>query len=105
MRPVTSPLGTIVTKQHIGLIEPVTVQHEAEGVDPRRLVVIDGQTFMLDIRFRMLTNLELARAMGFTDNESTYEFVGNIGQVTKQIGNAVCVNLAKALVTAILDKG
>jgi DNA (cytosine-5)-methyltransferase 1 len=52
---------------------------------------------------RMLENLELARAMGFTDNESTYEFCGNKSEVTKQIGNAVPVNLAKALVKSILE--
>ena len=102
-RDIGKPLKTVTTKRGTGLIEPITVPIQAEGIDPHRLVLIDGQTFMLDIRFRMLTNLELARAMGFTDNETTYEFVGNIGQVTKQIGNAVPVNMAKALVTAILE--
>ncbi len=52
--------------------------------------------------FRMLQNTELAGAMGFDDDETKYEFVGNIGEVTKQIGNAVPVNLAAALVGAIL---
>jgi site-specific DNA-cytosine methylase len=40
--------------------------------------------------------------MGFDDNESEYEFVGNVAEVTKQIGNAVPVNTACALVKAIL---
>ena len=51
----------------------------------------------------MLQNSELARAMGFEDEETSYEFVGNIGEVTKQIGNAVPVHLAAALVKAALD--
>lgn len=103
VRPVNSPLATIVTKQNVALVEPVIEAVESGKVDPRRLVIIDEQPYSLDIRFRMLTNQELARAMGFTDNESTYEFVGNIGEVTKQIGNAVPVNMAKALVKTILS--
>ena len=55
--------------------------------------------------FRMLQNSELARAMGFDDEETTYEFVGNVGEVTRQIGNAVPVNLAEALVRAMLEEG
>ncbi len=104
VRGVDSPLGTIVTKQNVGLVEPVIKAIEAGEIDARRVVLINGEPYLLDLRFRMLTNLELARAMGFTDEESTYEFVGNISEVTKQIGNAVPVNLAKALVKAILEK-
>ena len=74
-----------------------------DGVDPRRLVYIDGKPWLLDIRFRMLQNGELARAMGFEDEETKYEFVGNITEVTKQIGNAVPVGLAAALVGAVLS--
>ena len=76
---------------------------EETGVDPRRVVAIDGQIYILDIRFRMLQNPELARAMGFDDNETKYEFTGNVTQITKQIGNAVPVNLAAALVTSALS--
>ena len=54
----------------------------------------------LDIRFRMLEPKELARAMGFSDAETAYEFAGNKTEITKQIGNAVPVNLAAALVGA-----
>lgn len=63
---------------------------------------IDGVPHLLDIRFRMLSNRELARAMGF-DDEAEYQFTGNVGQVTRQIGNAVAVNVAAALVRAVLD--
>lgn len=104
-RSVDSPLPTITTHHtHASLIEPVLQPAEnSADVDPRRLVMIDGKLHVLDIRFRMLTNRELARAMGFDDEESEYEFLGNVAEVTKQIGNAVPVNLAAALVKAIIQ--
>ena len=108
-RSVNEPVPTIVTKQNTGVVEaeaivmPVLEKADSRDIDPRRLVVIEGEVYSLDLRFRMLNNLELARAMGFTDNESTYEFAGNSGQVTKQIGNAVPCNLAAALVKAMLE--
>ena len=51
----------------------------------------------------MLEPKELARAMGFTDAETAYEFAGNKTEITKQIGNAVPVNLAAALVGALMQ--
>lgn len=104
-RSVEDPLWTVVTKQNIALVEPLAVQFKEGPVDPRRLVLIDGQPYILDIRFRMLANRELARAMGFDDEETTYEFAGNVGEVTRQIGNAVPVRLAKALVKTMLEDG
>ena len=50
----------------------------------------------------MLKNPELARATGFDDENSHYEFVGTQSEITKQIGNAVPVNTAAALVSAIM---
>jgi DNA (cytosine-5)-methyltransferase 1 len=41
--------------------------------------------------------------MGFDDAETEYEFVGTATEVTKQIGNAVPVNMATALVKVILE--
>lgn len=58
-----------------------------------------------DVLFRMLQPSELARAMGFSDDETSYEFTGNKGEQTKQIGNAVPVGTAAALVGAVLDGG
>lgn len=46
---------------------------------------------------------ELARAMGFHDDEIEYEFVGTGEQVTRQIGNAVPVNTSAALVGALMQ--
>jgi DNA (cytosine-5)-methyltransferase 1 len=56
-----------------------------------------------DIRFRMLEPNELARAMGFSEAETAYEFAGNKTEITKQIGNAVPVNLAAAVVGALMQ--
>ena len=104
---VDDPLPT-VTSRGAGslatpvLVEPILEQLQEDNVDPRRVVLVDGQPYLLDIRFRMLQNPELARAMGFNDDETEYEFVGNVTEITKQIGNAVPVNLAAALVKAAL---
>ena len=87
------------------LVEPILKQLNDADVDPRRVVFVDGHPYLLDIRFRMLQNPELARAMGFEDDETSYEFVGNVTEVTKQIGNAVPVHLAAALVKAALGAG
>ena len=94
--------GSLVSPQ---LDETFLQQLEQAQVDPRRVVMVNGRLYLLDIRFRMLQNSELARAMGFDDEEQQYEFVGNIGEVTKQIGNAVPVRLASALVAAALGAG
>ena len=63
--------------------------------------MIQGRQY--DIRFRMFEPKELARAMGFSDAETAYEFAGNKTEITKQIGNAVAVNLAAALVGALMQ--
>jgi DNA (cytosine-5)-methyltransferase 1 len=101
-RPIDAPLPTVVTKQTMALVEPLLSAVKTGEVDPRRVVLIDGHPYVLDIRFRMLKNRELARAMGFDDAESQYEFTGTATEITRQIGNAVCVNLAAALVGAML---
>lgn len=102
VRSVDEPVPTLVTKASVALAEPVLEPVTDGRGDPRRLVVVDGVLHQLDIRFRMLTNRELARAMGFEDAETGYEFVGNTSEVTKQIGNAVPVGTACALVGAVL---
>ncbi|WP_032399770.1 DNA cytosine methyltransferase [Rhodococcoides fascians] len=43
-------------------------------------------------RFRMLSNRECARGQGFSD---TYQFIGKVDEVKKQIGNAVSVDAAR----------
>jgi DNA (cytosine-5)-methyltransferase 1 len=81
---VDEPLGTVTGKDRFALVVPTT-----EG------------PFLLDILFRMLQPHELAAAMSFP---RSYVFVGNREEKVKQIGNAVPVNLAKALCKAMLAK-
>lgn len=78
---VKEPLHTVTTKDRHGLVEPMI------------------GTVGIDIRFRMLRPHELAAAMGF----EKYQFTGSREQQVKQIGNAVEVNTAKAIVKAILS--
>ncbi|MGI8546720.1 MAG: DNA cytosine methyltransferase [Gemmatimonadaceae bacterium] len=40
--------------------------------------------------------------MSFSDDEVEYEFHGNSGEVTKQIGNAVAVRCARTLMSSIM---
>lgn len=75
--PISSPVPTVTTKDRFGLVEQYGV----------------------DIRFRMLQPHELAAAMGFP---AEYQFSGNREARVRQIGNAVPVNLAKALCSALL---
>jgi len=82
---VDDPAPTICAQGRVQLVEPI----------------VKGRKF--DIRFRMLEPEELARAMGFSDAETAYEFAGNKTEITKQIGNAVAVNLAAALVGALMQ--
>jgi DNA (cytosine-5)-methyltransferase 1 len=78
---VDEPLATITTKDRFALVEP------------------SDTGCKLDINFRMLQPHELAAAMGFED----YDFAGNKTEKVRQIGNAVPVNLAKALCKNILE--
>lgn len=82
VRSVAEPVPTICTHGSVPLVEPVS----------------DGRHF--DILFRMLDPHELARAMSFSDGEIDYEFAGTKTEVTRQIGNAVPVRTAQALVAA-----
>ena len=61
----------------------------------------NGDKVLLDILFRMLRPRELARAQGFPDD---YVFTGKTEDVVKQIGNAVPVNMAKALCKTALTQ-
>lgn len=84
---VNNPLGTATTKSRFGLVQPE--------------VVLDGQRYLLDIRFRMLQTHELAAAQGFPKN---YRFSGTKTEAIKQIGNAVPRNLARALVLSAIGQ-
>lgn len=84
---VDEPIKTLTGHDRFGLVEPLTFEHA-------------GKKYLLDIHFRMLQPHELARAMSFPVD---YRFHGNREQVVKQIGNAVPVELAKALCICLLQ--
>ena len=84
---VEQPVPTVTTKDRFALVQPE--------------IVIDGVTYKLEIYYRMLAPRELASAMGFP---SDYVFVGNRTQTVKQIGNAVAVNTAKALISSLITR-
>jgi hypothetical protein len=65
-------------------------------------VIVSGTVIKLDILYRMLTNDELARAMSFKTDEYDYVLTGSSSDQTRQIGNAVAVNTAKALISHAL---
>lgn len=123
VQPVTLPVRTIVTKQSIAVVSPALhlpdptddpfglrqgtpsftepLAPAAERPTGRR-VYVDGVAIYVDIRFRMLTNRELARAMSFEDGEYEYHFTGTEEEQCRQIGNAVPVRTARALCGAML---
>lgn len=119
LRPVSEPAPTVATAGAIGLVEPFIVEYYGNGGaqsvhDPlgtattksrfglaRPIIVIDGQRYLLDIRFRMLQPGELAAAQGF---RSDYKFTGNKTEQVKQIGNAVPRRLARSIVAAVLSQ-
>lgn len=84
---VDKPLGTVTTKHRFGLARP--------------MVEIQGERFLLDIRFRMLQPHELAAAQGF---HSWHKFKGNKTEVVKQIGNAVPRRTFRALIVAVISQ-
>ena len=114
-----APVPVITTKDRFSLITPLLLSyygnsstaslkkpmpaittHDKFGlVQGRILTLPDGQRFKLDITHRMLTARELAAATGFPDG---YVFVGGDTAAKKMNGNAVCPDLAAALIRAIL---
>jgi DNA (cytosine-5)-methyltransferase 1 len=89
------PMPTIPAQGSVRLAQAVAGEG-GEGDD----LEVDGQRY--DILFRMLHWRELARAMSFSDDDQEYEFAGNKTEITRQIGNAVPVRTARALVRAAL---
>lgn len=104
-RPVTGPVATIATAGAISLIEPFIVQYYGNGsarsvqspldtvTTKDRFALVEAGA--LDIGFRMLQPHELAAAMSFPDG---YRFAGTKTDAVRQIGNAVPVRTARALI-------
>ena len=114
-RAVNRPLMTIpASKSPAGIAEPFLVDYHGnsdvsacdiplgavEARDRYALCVPEEFPWGLDVRYRMLQPRELQRAQGFPDD---YEILGNKRDTTRQIGNAVPVNLAQSLVESLLE--
>jgi len=113
-RAVSSSMPTVATKGAISLIEPFLVKYFATATgaqsihepldtvttrDRHALVSGEARATALDVRIRMLQPHELAAGQGFP---AGYKFAGNKTEQTRQIGNSVEVNQARALFTAML---
>ncbi len=112
--PTSEPIPTVTTKDRFALMEPFifnigqnSAKDRSRSVDePLSTIVTKAEHcliepgYKLDIRFRMLKPHELARAQGFPDE---YKILGTAAEQTKQIGNAVPVNTAKALALAAMS--
>jgi DNA (cytosine-5)-methyltransferase 1 len=106
--PVTDPLSTITTKARHGLALPLFADNSDKPKLPyylanptpamKSLLKTMGELGVVDIRFRMLSTKELLRAQGFRDD---YKLHGTKEEITKQIGNSVCVKVAKAICEAL----
>ena len=106
-RSIEEPLPTICTKQEHCLVEPLLMEYYGNGqckpiTEPcgtvttkDRFALINPESIRLG--FRMLQPHELAAAQSFPKD---YKFTGTKTEVVKQIGNAVCPMMAKALVEA-----
>jgi DNA (cytosine-5)-methyltransferase 1 len=111
---IEEPLGTITQRGYGGLVEPCLVQYNGNSGahsineplptipthDRFGLVQPEVNGRRLDIRFRMLQPHELAGAMGFPRK---YELRGTKTDVIRQIGNAVVVQVSKALCMSLLS--
>lgn len=109
-RSVDSPVPTVSTAGAISLIEPFLVKYNGNSgsrpitepldtISTRdRFALVEGA--QLDILFRMLQPHELAAAMSFP---AGYRFAGNKTETVRQIGNAVPVRTAQALISTMIN--
>lgn len=105
-RPVTEPLSTVTTS---GGHHALVMEYYGNGIchdpdkDPLPVVTTKDRFALVEERhgvklgFRMLQPHELSAAQSFPRD---YVFTGSKTEVVKQIGNAVCPMMAKALVGA-----
>lgn len=119
-RSIDDPIPTVATSNQIGLAEPFLVEYYGTGSDvpinvplPTQttkdrfrlvepiLIEKDGKVYLLDIRTRMLTPREMAKAHSFPD---WYQFAGRRRDQVKQIGNSVTHNLAAALTGSQIER-
>jgi DNA (cytosine-5)-methyltransferase 1 len=95
---IDEPFPTVTHRGAGDLAEPV-LEPATSATPPERIVDINGVPHVVDVRFRMLQPYELSRAQGFPDD---YVFTGSKSDQTAQIGNAVPVGVAYALIKSAL---
>lgn len=115
-RLTTDPLPTIATSGAISLIQPFLIAYYGSGVNvssiaaPLRTITTVDRFGLVrseggDLTLRMLRVHELAAAMGFPEG---YRFGLSNRDATAMVGNAVCVDQARALwqhpVAAVLGR-
>ena len=98
---IARPLRTITVKNGTGIVQ-TTVDTTALRPGRPWIVIVGLGVFELGIAYRMLTPDELARAMSFITKDHTYKFIGSRQLQTHQIGNAVAVETAKAIIGTTL---
>jgi DNA (cytosine-5)-methyltransferase 1 len=111
-RSVDDPMPTIATAAAIGLVQPILVPYYGNGASSARPVskpiatITTRDRFALitptasgDVTHRFLQPHELSAATGFPVD---YEFVGTKRDVLAQIGNAVCLRTARAIVREMI---
>ena len=119
LQSLDNPINTITTADDAAIVQPFILPHrqfeqmdvDSVGVPLRTVTATNGGcnalvipfygTGVADIRFRMLQPHELSAAMGFP---ADYKIKGNRAEQVKQIGNAVEVHQARALVSAALGQ-
>jgi len=85
-KPLDKPLNTQPASDRFALVVPDLVQ--------------DGLQMALDVKYRMLKPTELKQAQGFSKD---FELKGSKTKRTEQIGNAVPVNMARAVLLHALS--
>ncbi len=116
VRGIDEPMPTQATQKHLGLVQPFIVKFyksvdgsvsideplpTATGHDRFGLCVpLTNGYAIIDIFFRMVKPMELARAHSMDD----FKFQGTREEVVKQIGNSVPRQLAKALCLSALSQ-
>jgi len=115
-RNLDQPLMTVATAGAIALCEPFLVKYNTRGSLPipltnpidtvttvDRFSLVEGLALNdgteIGIGYRMLTPAELSAAMSFPAH---YTWTGKRKDVLRQIGNAIPVQTAKALLKAML---
>jgi DNA (cytosine-5)-methyltransferase 1 len=81
-------------------------QPDLTNIEPGKpYIIVSGQIFSLDVLYRMLSSIELAKSMSFITDEHEYKFKSGTptSSRVKMIGNAVAVRTASALIDHALE--